>query len=248
MKNNRIKTILIFAFVGFSLSMIGCKSTDNAVETVPVDEALPVLDTLSGNTLTLSHDIENFKIKTVYDIGNYSFNKWRITDSKNIKMTANIESLEDGEEVLIEHVHADISIKSVAPQLDGTQQDSMDDTYHGVNQDGFLITTKYPYEDIFAIQGFSKDLIEGWSSYSNGIGNGEISSRRLTEKNLISQGTYGNKLQVVYNFLVKHKGEGKYHTKSIIDEVLIPIPEAMNSNSKEKNSQEHQTNKDNKGK
>lgn len=208
-----------------SILCIGLFTGCEKGETVPVDNTLPKMDMVSGKVLNLPHDIEQFKFNTTYDVGKYSFDKWRITDSKNIKFTATVENVPEGAEVLIEHAHVDISLKSTHPQLDGLSQDSMDDTYHGVKQDGFYLNKQYPYENTFAIEGFSKEIIEGWEFYCGDYGSGSVDSRRLTEESLIKEGVYANKLQVVYDLLIKYKGEDKYHTKSVVDELLIPIPQ-----------------------
>ncbi|WP_434291966.1 hypothetical protein [Clostridium botulinum] len=228
MKKINIKKCILFSYLlCFMLILIGCDIIEP--ETVSVDKTLPRLNTLNGNTLQLVHDIEGFKFKSNYNTGKYTLNNWRITDSKNIKMQTWITDVPNGTEVLIEHVHIDISLKSCSPQLDGFKQDSMDDSYHGYSQDGFLISNKYPYENTFAIDGFSKDIIDGWNFYCGDYGNGHLSSERLTEKNLIKNGTYANKLTVVYDLLIKNKGEQKYHTKSIVDEILIPAQIEENS-------------------
>lgn len=243
MKN--IKRILGVGFIMAMAStfLIGCSEN----EVVPVEKDLPIIkmDSLKGNKLELLHEIEGFKFKTIYETGRYDFSKWRVTDSKNLKMSAVVEGVPEGTEVMIEHVHSDIYIKSISPQLDGLTQDYMDDSFHGVSQDGFPVSDKYAYENVFAIEGFSKDLMEGWSYYYGDYGYGRgtgssISQTRLTEKNLINQGVYANKLQVVYDIIIKHEGEDKYHVKSIVDEILIPIirPETQEPEGNEQVTQE----------
>lgn len=221
LKKKKVIGIVLSCIVSMGL-LVGC----DEMETVSIDNTLPKLDNLKGNSLSLSHDIEQFKFKTNYSVDNYNFENWMITDSKNVKMTGIIENLPEGAEVLVEHVHVDISLKSTSPQLNGLTQDSMDDSYHGYSQDGFFINNNYAYENVFAIEGFSKDIIDGWAFYTGDYGQGSISSKRLTEWNLISSGTYGNKLQVVYDLLIKYKGENQYHTKSVIDEFIIPVPQS----------------------
>ena len=38
-----------------------------------------------------------------------------------------------------------------------------------------------------------------------------------------SGGVYGNKVQVIYDLLIKYPGESLYHSRSLIDEFLIPV-------------------------
>lgn len=202
--------------------LTGCLEIE--VETVEKEENLPVLDQLSGNNLEQTHNIEGFEFVTTYNTGDYDLSRWRITDSKVINMTAEVKNVPAGATVLIEHVHIDMALKSTNPQLDGLSQDYMDDSFHGTSQDGFLVNDKYQYQNKFAIEGFSKDLIDGWSFACGSYGSGYISQERLTEKNLVQYGNvYANKMQVVYDVLVKYQGEQHYHVVSVLDEFLIPV-------------------------
>lgn len=207
-----ISIVLVFG-------LVGCHT-----ETVPEEKNLEVLNTLDGSTLEKTHEIEDLKFITTYDTGDYDLSRWRITDSKTINMTAKVTNVPEGTTILIEHVHIDMSLKSTNPQLDGLSQDSMDDSYHGTSQDGFWINEKYPYQNKFAIEGFSKDLIDGWTFVCGSYGSGSISQERLTEKNLTTYGkVYANKMQVVYDILIKYPKEDFYHVVSVLDEFLIPI-------------------------
>lgn len=215
MKRYLITLITIVLVFG----LVGCHT-----ETVPEEKNLEVLNTLDGSTLEKTHEIEDLKFITTYDTGDYDLSRWRITDSKTINMTAKVTNVPKGATILIEHVHIDMSLKSTNPQLDGLSQDSMDDSYHGTSQDGFWINEKYPYQNKFAIEGFSKDLIDGWIFVCGSYGYGSISQERLTEKNLTTYGkVYANKMQVVYDILIKYPKEDFYHVVSVLDEFLIPI-------------------------
>lgn len=212
--------LAVLLSVIFVFTLAGC----DGVETVPKEKELAVLNPLNGNTLEKKQEIEGMEFVTTYDTGNYNFNRWRITDSKVINMTAKVTNVPEGATVLIEHVHIDMSLKSTDPQLDGLTQDSMDDSYHGTSQDGFSINQNYQYQNKFAIEGFSKDLIDGWMFVCGSYGSGSISQQRLTERNLVKYGNvYANKMQVVYDVLIKYPGEEFYHVVSILDEFLIPV-------------------------
>lgn len=212
---------LVIASVFALFCLTGCLEG----ETVPEEKNLEVLTPLNGSTLEKKHNIEeSFEFITTYNTGDYDLNRWRITDSKVINMTAKISNVPEGATVLIEHVHIDMSLKSTNPQLDGLSQDNMDDSYHGVSQDGFYISEKYEYQNKFAVEGFSKDLIDGWMFAVGSYGAGSISQERLTERTLVEYGdVYANKMQVVYDILVKYEGEEYYHVVSILDEFLIPV-------------------------
>lgn len=193
-------------------------------ETVPKEMELQYLNPLNGSTLEKTNEIEGFEFITTYDTGDYDLSRWRITDSKVINMSARVIGAPEGATVLVEHVHIDMSLKSTNPQLDGLSQDSMDDSYHGTSQDGFFVDEEYPYQNKFAIEGFSKDLIEGWGFVCGDYGTSSLSMKRLTERNLIQEGdVYANKMQVIYDILIKYAGEDFYHVVSVSDEFLIPV-------------------------
>lgn len=214
----RYLALILVVVLAFSLT--GCMN----VETVPEEKNLEVLNTLKGSTLEKTHEIEGLEFITTYNTGDYDLSRWRITDSKVINMTAEVINVPEGATVLIEHVHIDMSLKSTVPQLDGLSQDNMDDSYHGISQDGFFISDKYQYQNKFAVEGFSKDLIDGWTFVCGSYGSGSITEERLTEKNLVKYGNvYANKMQVVYDVLVKYADEDFYHVVSVLDEFLIPV-------------------------
>ena len=214
----RYLALILVVVLAFSLT--GCMN----VETVPEEKNLEVLNTLKGSTLEKTHEIEGLEFITTYNTGDYDLSRWRITDSKVINMTAEVINVPEGATVLIEPVHIDMSLKSTDPQLDGLSQDNMDDSYHGISQDGFFISDKYQYQNKFAVEGFSKDLIDGWTFVCGSYGSGSITEERLTEKNLVKYGNvYANKMQVVYDVLVKYADEDFYHVVSVLDEFLIPV-------------------------
>ncbi len=214
----RCLALILMAVLAFSFT--GCMD----VETVPEEKNLEVLNALKGSTLEKTHEIEGIEFITTYNTGDYDLSRWRVTDSKVINMTAEVTNVPEGATVLIEHVHIDMSLKSTDPQLDGLSQDYMDDSYHGTSQDGFFISDKYQYQNKFAIEGFSKDLIDGWTFVCGSYGSGSISEERLTEKNLVQYGrVYANKMQVVYDVLVKYENEEFYHVVSVLDEFMIPV-------------------------
>jgi hypothetical protein len=214
----RYLALILVVVLAFSLT--GCMD----VETVPEEKNLEVLNALKGSTLEKTHEIEGLEFITTYNTGDYDLSRWRITDSKVINMTAEVTNVPEGATVLIEHVHIDMSLKSTDPQLDGLSQDNMDDSYHGTSQDGFFISDKYQYQNKFAVEGFSKDLIDGWTFVCGSYGSGSITEERLTEKNLVKYGNvYANKMQVVYDVLIKYADEDFYHVVSVLDEFLIPV-------------------------
>lgn len=228
------KGFIICCTAVFLFMLTGC----GEVEVVPVDKEVPIIEDLSGNEISFEHQLGDNIIVTNYNLGDYKLENWRITDSKSINIDVIAKQMAPGTEILLEHLHADVSIKSTNPQLNGLTQDSMDNSYHGTSQDGFLINEKYSYNNIFAIEGFSKDIIDGWMFVAGDYGSGEVTSKRLTEKTLLEEGSYGSQLTVVYNFLVKNEGETKYHIESLQDRIMIPTTKLKEIQEKQNTSQE----------
>lgn len=217
----RISTVMAFILVFLSMfSATGCEPEQGLLT-----PQIPVLNNdLADGKLNILSSVpgESFTFLREYSTG-YDAKQWRITDSKNLAMKAWVDNAK-GITVLVEHVHIDISLKSRIESLDGWPQDFMDDSLHTGSQPGFWITDKYPYENIFAIEGFSQTLIEGWGFAVGGFGQVSIDESRLTETNLVRYGrVYANKVQVVYDLLIKNADEPYFHTRSIIDEFLVPV-------------------------
>ncbi len=56
--------------------------------------------------------------------------------------------------LFVEHLHADVVVESTLSHFNGITQDSMDDSFHGV-QGGFFISEEYQYGEVFSIEGSS---------------------------------------------------------------------------------------------
>jgi len=227
-----VKRYSILVILAAALVFAACGGSDKIPNDVSLNQ--PVAD-------ILRNDLEKGELIQVFDLGttecfdfqveyttDYRTVGWRITDVKSMSMRARIIP-EDAckSEVLVEHVHADVSIKSSKEGIDGLTQDSMDDRLHVGNQPGFLIVPPYFYENVFVIGGFSQTLLEGWSFYFSGYGGGGINEKRLTEKSLVEDGgACASKFQIVYDLLIRNAGEEFFHTRSIRSEFLVPVPGA----------------------
>jgi hypothetical protein len=113
--------VLSFAALVLAGFLAGC------AERAPVEKDLPVLrNDLAGGKVEISHTIpgERFELVTTYST-DYDTTRWRITDSKSLRMEARIvyTSAGDAPEVFIEHVHIDCSIQSRLAGVDGLSQD-----------------------------------------------------------------------------------------------------------------------------
>lgn len=222
----RMLSIALVLLVG--LILVGCAPEPQDFSgTRPIDV---LRNDLKGNVLRQTLDFgeaECYDLLVMYST-DYTTDQWRITDSKTLRMRAAVE-MEPGcsAEVLMEHVHADASIKSSKEGIDGLKQDSMDDNIHGGTQPGFSINPPYFYENVFAVEGFSETLIRGWSFHFSGYGAGGVSQQRLTESNLVaSGGACATKFQIVYDILSRNSREELYHTRSFVSEFYVPVPGA----------------------
>lgn len=204
----RLIAIMVAGIICATL-LAGCKEEE--------ETKTPTMCPVSGSVLESSEVVEkDMKLVTKYDI-DYSLDQWKITDLKMINISAKLENMPKNAEVLVEHVHIDMALKSTDPYLDGLAVNSMDDSFLGYSQDGFVISETYAYNNKFAVGGFNNDLKVRW-------GDEYVSYDRLTESSLINIGeVYANELQVVYNLLIKYEGEKYFHTISVANEFLIPV-------------------------
>lgn len=219
-----MKRTILAIFMALALTIIPTGCEEYLVEK---DETT---DTLSVNELgipSLSQELEiedeDFTLICEYDTGNYPLENWKVTDSKAITMKVKTKGLPEGTEVYIDHVHADISLKSTSAQINGITQDTMDDTFHGVSQDGFFINDTSEYYNIFSIEGYTCQFYEMWGLCFGTYGTVSSSYERLTENNIIKVGTYAEKLSIVYDLSIKTPDSDKMYTKSVLSEVLIPL-------------------------
>lgn len=218
------KTLLLTMLITIGL-LTGCTYTEEIVEE---DTETIVLESNYENGQTSVTDEINipgepFTLLCTYDTGNYPLDNWRVTANKSITMTVKTSGLPEGYSVHIEHVHADITLKSTDPQLDGITQDSMDDSDHRVPTNGFFINNDTSYNNIFAIEGYTDQFYQLWGYVCDGYGYTSSEYRRLSESNIRKAGTYAEKLSVVYDIVITTPSCEEGYAKSIYSEVLIPL-------------------------
>lgn len=193
-------------------------------ESVPVTDLPSLNNDLIGGTYSASSQVEGFTFVREFSTS-YDTSKWRITDSKSLLLKAWVTSTAN--EVLVEHVHIDVSLKATRPFFDGITQDSMDDSIHGGNQPGFLISSTQSYQCVFAIEGYSDTFLQGWGYACQYYGYAKVSKHRPSESGLRHEGVYGEKVQVVWDLAIKSPEDSLYHTVSVIDEFLVPTNPAV---------------------
>lgn len=230
MGKEMIPTIIAAVFLTFVVSLYdGCSYETEVVEKDRLTDALSVGENAEIPSLRQELEVvdEDFSLFCVYDTGKYDLEKWHVTDSKAVTMKVTTKNLPEGYQVYIDHVHADISLKSTSAQINGITQDSMDDTFHGYSQDGFYIDDETEYYKIFCIKGYTDQFYTLWGSAIDSSGTQFSSYKRLTEGNIINSGTYAEKLTVVYDLSIRMPGSENVYTKSVISEMLIPISQKV---------------------
>ena len=161
-------------------------------------------------------DLGDFTFIMKYDTIDYDLNKWRIIDNKTIKISAWTEGLPDGWEAIIEHAHIDMFITSEYEKYPSLLQDSMDDSYHGIKQDGFVISDNIIYENIFGVEGANEVI-------NKAIQGNDLKLASLSESNFSYYKYTINTMQTVYDVMVKKPGNDFYETIAVYDEIIIPV-------------------------
>ena len=212
----------------FIITFGGCYYESEVVENELENENSTIMQgTLYGDNQTMVTDElevrgEEFTLQVTYDTGDLPLNKWRVTSNKNISMEVKTVGLPEGYQVHVEHVHADICLKSTSPGLDGISHDSMDDSDHRVPTKGFPISNDISYHNIFSIEGYNCQFYEIWGSTFGEYGYINSSYERLTEKNIRYHGGYAEKLMVVYDLVITNP-DGTEYVRSVYSKVLIPL-------------------------
>lgn len=162
------------------------------------------------------------KLEVLYDTGDLLLPEWRVTSNKEISMEVKTVGLPEGWQAYIEHVHADIILKSTTPGLDGIAHDSMDDSDHRVPTKGFYIDDNTSYHNIFSIEGYNCEFYQIWGYSYGECGSVSSTYKRLTESNIRDEGCYAEKLAVVYD-VVFVRPDGTEFVRSVYSDVLIPL-------------------------
>lgn len=217
--------------IGLTLSVLvlaaSCSDDDEPSPQTPVEQGLDRLSSdLDDGVLSQVNEMPGEQIslemqyRTDYDVAS-----WRITDSKTLAFSVRLHGeAPAGSTVLIENVHVDVVLDARRASVDGLLQDSMDDHLHTGTEAGFLVTAAYPYEEVFAIEGFSETLISGWSFVTGGTGSGEVEEERLTENSLREDGLVeASKITFVYDVLIRYSPDEPFHKRVVVDEFLIPV-------------------------
>lgn len=177
---------------------------------------------------------QKFKLVTEYSSDNTSKREWRITSDKFLYIQAYTEGLSNDTEVYIDNVHIDTSIKSKYAVMDGIIQDTMDDHVHSSQLVGFPISDKTSYFGVNAIEGCNQDFIQGTYYGYSGYHSGSVTQKRYTEQDYLDLGVYANKVQIVYDLLVKGPNDKDFSNVSVCTDFLVPVTSAQKEETKQK--------------
>lgn len=236
-KNLKIRVTALSLAAVSTLSLAGCDS-----ELAPQEEYDKITQTEDNQGLSkgLVQKIEvpnnDFKLITEYTCDADTKRQWRITSDKFLYIKAYTEGLDEDTLVYIDNVHIDTSIKSKYAVMDGILQDSMDDHVHSSQMIGFPIADDTYYYGVNAIEGCNQEFIQGSIYGINGKSNGSISSERFTEKDYVDiYGVFGNKIQIVYDLLIKKKDEKDFSNVSVCTDFIVEVSkEEVNTDEKQK--------------
>lgn len=225
MKKKIITSVLTLTTLFSMCFLTGCTYTAEAVaedtETVALTTDYETGQTKVTDEIEIAG--EPFSLVCTYDTGDYPLDNWRVTASKGINMTVITKNLPEGYSIHIEHVHADIVLKSTEPQIDGITQDSMDDSDHRVPTQGFPISDTVAYNNTFAIEGYTDQFYTLWGYAYGSYGSLSSSYERLTEGNIRKVGTYAEKLIVIYDIVISTPECEEGYVRSVRSEILIPL-------------------------
>lgn len=234
-KKLKVRVGALALVAGATFTLCGCESREMApsedydiVSTENGDDSLSM-----GLRQTLDVPGQNFKLITEYSCDNTAKREWRITSDKFLYLQVYTEGLSPDTEVYIDNVHIDTSIKSTYAAMDGIMQDTMDDHVHSSQLIGFPISDKTSYYGVNAIEGSNQDFIQGTFYGYNEYEAGTVKQKRFTEQKYLDLGVYANKIQIVYDLLVKGPNDKDFSNVSVCTDFIVPVTAAQKQETNE---------------
>ena len=242
-KGLRVRSFTFALVASSALVLCGCTEKELAPE-----EDYDVVsmnnndDSQLGGGLQQILEVPDQKIKLVteYSCDDTSKREWRITSDKFLYIKVYTDGLTDGTEVYIDNVHIDTSIKSEYAIMDGILQDTMDDHVHSSQLVGFPISDDTAYYGVNAIEGSNQEFTQGTTYAYNGYYKSDHETKRYTEQQYLELGVYANKIQIIYDLLVKGPNDKDFSNVSVSTDFLVPITIAENTNEIEEESYQKQ--------
>lgn len=99
----------------------------------------------------------------------------------------------------------------------------MDDRIHNAQMVGFPVGNDTYYYGVNAIEGCNNDFIQGTFYGYSGYSSGTITQKRYTEADYQTLGVYANKIQIVYDLLVKGSKDLEFRNISVSTDFIVPI-------------------------
>lgn len=224
---------LISIILIMSMLLTGCGVEDRSEIEKAREEARVLEPTYNDDLEEISEivrnkDLGDFTLVMKYDTIDYDLNNWNITDNKTIRMQAWTEGAPEDWDVIVEHVHVDLFIGHKSGDKPSILQDSMDDKYHGVKQDGFKISDSIKYDNIFGVIGATEELHRAIAATTDR----NLKLKDLREIDFDIEGYTHNKMQVVYDVVVKKPDNDYYETIAVYDEIVIPTARFLRESDK----------------
>ena len=166
---------------------------------------------------------QDFKLVTEYSCDDSSKREWRITSDKFLYVNVHTKDLPKDVMVYIDNIHIDTSIKSKYAVVDGILQDSMDDHVHSSQMIGMYIDNDSYYYGVDAIEGCNDEFLKLTGYGYNGYHDVSGETKRRLESEYLDMGVYANKIQVVYDLLVKGPNDKDYTNVSVCTDFLVPV-------------------------
>ena len=216
-----IGTIALVAGTSFT----GCHMQKTVVDNT--EGVYDVLDSTQATSIEpqiIEVPGEDFKLVIEYSLDENAAKKWTITGDKSLFTRVYTQGLPEGTKVYIDNVHTDTSIVSTYPEMNGIQQDSMDDRIHNSLMYGFPISDTTHFVGINKIEGqndtFITGTMRGFVSRDYGYVNGEIEEKRFLEEDYLKNGVYGNKIVSAYGLLIQ-KGDEEPYGIDVSSELVV---------------------------
>ncbi|MBR3897799.1 MAG: hypothetical protein IKJ43_00785 [Bacilli bacterium] len=158
-------------------------------------------------TIEQKLDVNGEEFKVVLNFTKDDDN-WRITTDKTLNYEIKTEGLNENKEVYIDNIHMDTSIVSTKAAYNGIIQDNMDDRIHNTLMLGIPVSDTNTFYGINIIEGKNEEFKDAYG-------------RQITESNILADGIYANKIDIVIDLLIKDKTTEEIRCVSVKTTLLV---------------------------
>ena len=236
--NLKIRTAALAIAASSLISFVGCEKEQELAPSEDYD-MVQIADLENENlSFGLVQELivpgQDFKLVTSYNCDDSSKREWRITSDKFLYFNVHTKGLPSDVIVYIDNVHMDTSIKSKYAVVDGIIQDTMDDHVHSSQMIGMYIDNDSYYYGVNAIEGCNATFLQLTGYGANGYYGEAGETKRRLESDYLEMGVYANKVQVVYDLLVKGPNDKDFTNVSVCSDFLVPVTNSEISKEKVK--------------